>query len=241
MTRIIFLHHSTGGAIWIGKTNPYIRKLTKSSDVLTFFKDYNKKNKTDYLITERSFPAANPYGWKNDPYDYYNIWVRNAGEKPYLNEPTLEILTKEYDIIVFKHCYPISNIQEDTGNPDINSQDRRIENYKLQYLALKNKMHEFPDNKFIVWTPAVHVKNNLSPEEARRTHDFYKWVVNEWDEKGDNIFLWDFYKLETEGGLYLLDNYARGLNNSHPNKDFAARVAPLFSEYIIKVAEGEAE
>ncbi|HJX35934.1 MAG TPA: hypothetical protein VJ280_03145, partial [Dehalococcoidales bacterium] len=33
-------------------------------------------------------------------------WVKNAEEKPYMEEPTLEMLTKDYGLIIFKHCYP---------------------------------------------------------------------------------------------------------------------------------------
>ena len=62
-------------------------------------------------------------------------------------------------------------------------------------------MHEFPNNKFIVWTPAVCTKNKMTEDEAKRTNQFYKWMIDEWDEKGDNIFIWDFYKYETEGGF----------------------------------------
>ncbi len=241
MKNIIFLHHSTGQIVWYGKTNRFIRKLTGRGDVKTFFNRYNIKNKTNYRISESSFPKKATYGWKNYPYDYYNIWVKNAGETPYQGEPTLEMLTREYDIIILKHCYPVSNILEDTGKPDIDSDVKRLENYRLQYNALKKKMHEFPDNKFIVWTPTVHVKNRISEDEAIRTQQFYRWMKDEWNEKGDNIYIWDFYKYETEGGLYLKDNYATGVNNSHPNKEFGARLAPLFSKFIIEVAEGKIE
>ena len=208
MEKIIFLHHSTGQAIWYGNVNRYVRKVTNRSNVKMFFKNYNRKNKTKYDITELSFPKESPYGWKNFPYDYYNIWVKNSGDKPYLGEPTLEILTKEYKIIIFKHCYPVSNIMEDSGVPNLDSEEKRIENYKLQYDALKKKMHEFPNTKFILWSPVVQVKKNIKPEEAKRTFDFYNWVINEWEEKGDNIFIWDFYRLETEGGLYFKDEYS---------------------------------
>jgi len=241
MEKIVFLHHSTGQAIWYGNVNRYIRKLTNRSDVSTYFKKFNRKNKTDYQINELWFPQGITYKGTNNPYDYYNIWVKNAGNKPYMENPTLEILTKEYDIIIFKHCYPVSNISEDTGIPDIESDEKRIENYKLQYDALKKKMREFPGNKFIVWTPAVQVKNNLTSDEAQRTNVFYKWIINEWDEKGDNIYIWDFYKHETEGGLYMIEEYASGNKDSHPNKKFAGRIAPLFAKFIIDVAQGNIE
>ena len=239
MERIVFLHHSTGQAIWYGNVNRYIRKLTNRSDVKVFFKKQNRKNNTNYSITELSFPKGPSYSWVNNPYDYYNIWVKNAGEIPFMGEPTLEILTKGYDIIIFKHCFPLSKTLEDIGIPNPDSDEKRIENYKAQYDALKKKMHEFPDNRFIVWTPAVEVKNNLTPEEALRTNDFYKWIINEWDEKGDNIFIWDFYSYETAGGLYFKDEYSVSPNDSHPNKHFAGRIAPLFAQYIIDVAEGK--
>ena len=169
MKKVVFLHHSTGNSIWLGSTNKYINNLTQKSDVQNYFRNYNKRNNTNYLITERIFPKEIPYGRKNYPYDYYNIWVKHAGDKPYMDEPTLEILTKEYEVIIFKHCFPVSKILPDTGTPDIDSEKKRIENYKLQYNALKNKIHEFTNNKFIVWTPAVCIKNQITEDEAKRT------------------------------------------------------------------------
>ena len=103
-----------------------------------------------------NFPTTSEgYPWANYPYDYYNIWVKHAGDAPYQGEPTLEMLTKEYDVIVWKHCYPVGNILPDTGTPDVDSAEKRLENYKLQYAELKEKMRSFPDTKFIVWTGAA--------------------------------------------------------------------------------------
>ena len=241
MKKIIFLHHSTGQSVWVGKTNRYVYKLTGKGDVQRFFTNYNKTNKTDYEISEILFPKSSPYGWNNYPYDYYNIWVKNGGPNPYMEEPTLEILTKQYDVIIFKHCFPVSLISEDTGTPDIDSDVKSIGNYKLQYDALKNKMHEFTDNKFIIWTPAVNTQAGMTEDEALRTRQFHDWMMDEWDEKGDNIHIWDFYKYETEGGLYLTEGNAFSSNNSHPNSQFAASVAPLFSKFVIDVIESAAD
>ena len=225
---IIFLHHSTGNVVWKAGVKKWIKK-------------YNKKNGADYRITERSFPAESPYGWNNYPYDYWNIWVNNAGEDEYQKEPTLEILTGDYDLIVFKHCFPVSDIKEDTGRPDVGSKEKRIENYVLQYNALKQKMYEFPSRSFLVWTGAALVRQATDEESAARAKQFFDWVKNEWDEPGDNIFLWDFYGLETEGGLYLKDEYAEGPKNSHPNKKFAKTAAPLFCRRMIDVLEGRGD
>lgn len=236
---IIFLHHSTGNIVYnAGKApNIFIRKFfPRKAYVPDWFAEYNKANGTNYNITDQFFPKSKPYGWNNYPYDYYNIWVKNAGSQPYMEEPTLEVLTKKYDLIIFKHCYPVSNIEED-GTPDINSSRKTIANYKLQYEALKQKMLEFPETKFLIWTGAIQVKNNISQIQASRAKEFFEWVKKEWDTPHDNIYTWDFYELETEGELYLKNSNAQQINNSHPNASFARRVAPLFCEKIVEVIQ----
>ena len=235
--QIIFLHHSTGNTVWLGSTSSTLAKLNTKGDVEKYFSKYNRSNDTDYRIFEMNFPKSEPYGWSNYPYDYYNIWVKNAGQVEYMEEPTLEILTEQYDVIIFKHCFPVSSILEDTGFPDINSQAKRLEHYKLQYAAIKEKLHEFPEHIFILWTPAALEKSSTNEEQALRTRSFYTWIMEEWDDEGDNIFLWDFYDYETEQGLYLKDEYAAGPGDSHPNSNFAARLSPLFSQFIIDCIE----
>lgn len=241
MEKIIFLHHSTGQAVWLGSTNRYVYRLTRKGDVQKYFDRYNRSHKTAYQISDMKFPQALPYGGRNYPYDYYNIWVKNAGVHPYMEQPTLEMLTKEYDVIVFKHCFPVGFIQEDTGYPNVDSEEKRLENYYLQYGALKQKMHAFPNNIFIVWTPPALLKKATTEEQAKRTHDFYQWVMDEWNEKGDNIHVWDFYGYETEGDVYMNEAFALGSGDSHPNAGFAAQMAPLFARFMIDCMEGRVD
>ena len=94
-------------------------------------------------------------------------------------------------------------------------------------------IHRGPDDQ------GVHVENNITPEEAQRTKDFYNWIKEEWDETGDNIFLWDFYSYETEGELYLRDEYASGNTDSHPNVELAESIAPLFAQHMDSVDFGK--
>jgi len=238
---IIFLHHSTGECIWYGNKSTlksvFQRKILHESAVAKWFKDYNSKNEKNYVIQEMIFPKTKPYGWNNYPFDYYNIWVKNSGPEPYLEEPTLEILTKNYDMIIWKHCFPVGDLKEDTGTPDINSEEKRVENYKLQYKVLKDKMHEFPNTKFLVWTGAALLSENTTEEKAIRTKQFFDWVRNEWDIHGDNIYIWDFYSLETEGGLYMKEEYAMSKMDSHPNDEFAGRIYSYFCNRTVDVIE----
>jgi hypothetical protein len=240
--KIIFLHHSTGKVVWRGTTSRVMAKIFGKSAVKNWMDDYNKRSNTSYEIGEAFFPATEQgYPWANYPFDYYNIWVKNAGDTPYQGEPTLEMLTKDYDVIVLKHCYPVGRILPDTGAPDIDSEEKRLENYKLQYTALQEKMRSFPDTKFIVWTGAALTEAETTPEEAQRTREFFDWVKAEWDEPGDNIFLWDFYELQTEGGPYLKPEYARAPDDPHPTPEFGEQVAPLFGQRIVDVIEGKGD
>jgi len=224
---ILFLHHSTGGVIWEG-------------GVSDWFDDYNATHGTKYQIEERAYPDE-PYAWENYPYDYWNLWVAHAGDRPFMKQDTLEMLTQHYDVIVWKHCFPVSDVEPDGGAPDVSSQVKTVENYQVQYEALKEKMHQFPDTPFLVWTGAAQVAGATNEANAQRARDFFDWVKSSWDERADNIYLWDFRELETEGGLYLLDRYAASSTDSHPNETFAARVAPLLAQRIVDAIEGRGD
>jgi len=237
ITKIVFLHHSTGEVIWNGNAESGNSECSLPS----LFKGYNKEYRKNYKISDKVFPYDQPYGWKNYPFDYYNIWVNNAGQNPYKNEPTLEILTGDYDVIIFKHCFPVSNIFPDNPEPDINSETKTLANYKLQYQALREKLLQFPDTKFILWTGAAQVQSAVTEEEALRAREFFEWVIQDWDKNDDNIFLWDFYYLETEGGLYFKDEYAISPNDSHPNKEFAGKAVKLLFDRIIDIIENNGQ
>lgn len=245
--RIVFLHHSTGQRIWNGNRSTSFSKMlgkirtglsyrfNRNAELPELFRKHNKEFKTGYAIDELTFPKTSPYGWHNYPYDYYNIWVKNGGNKSYMEEPTLEMLTKDYQVIIFKHCFPVSNIQADKESGDINSDFKSLANYKLQYLALREKLSEFQNTKFILFTGAARVKSQISEDEAKRAKEFFGWVVNEWNLLNENIYIWDFYNLQTEGDLYFKDTKAYSISDSHPNEVFSGYASVLLFKRIIDV------
>ncbi len=238
--KIIFLHHSTGRHVWYGdvKQDKKVRLKEEICMVPRLFNEYNDNHDKRVSIVERNFPSGDPYPWNNYPFDYYNIWVKNAGSTPYMEEPTLEMLTQEYDIIVFKHCFPVSNIVEDDGNPDINSEVKTLANYKLQYNALKEKLKEYPDTKFVVWTGAALLEISTNEGDAKRADAFFKWVRTEWDEPDDNISVFDFRSIETDGGIYLEPGFSKDPSwDSHPNRKVSAIAAKQFVDHLIQLIE----
>ncbi len=118
---------------------------------------------------------------------------------------------------------------------------RTLTNYTLQYQALKDRLHEFGQTRFIVWTGAAETEKATNPESAERARTFFAWVRDTWDEPGDNIFVWDFRTLETGGSLYLKASYASAPDDPHPNEAFSTSVAPLIGSRIADVIEGRGD
>ena len=247
--RIIFLHHSTGKIIWKGGLPQFIRS-------------WNAAHGTHYEISEMAYPGgtggharssrllpgrlfnklvSDRYPWNNYPYDYWNLWVAHTGERRDRAEWNLDDLARSYDVIVFKHCFPVSRIERDDGAPSVSSSKQTVANYRLQYEALKTRMHQFPRTTFIVWTGAALTQASSNPEDAARARQFATWVKETWDERGDNLFVWDFRDLETEGGLFLQPGNAYKPKDSHPTGAFAAKVAPLLGRRIVDVIEGRGD
>jgi len=215
---VMFLHHSTGQNVWNG-------------GVEAWFADYNSTHGTGYQVNQHWFGPGS-----NNPYDYWDRWIGNP-----VGVDTLESLVGTYNVIVWKHCFPVCNIGPDTGSASVSSYNQTQENYKLQYAALKEKMHSYPQIKFIVWTGAVQAVAGMSADEAARAKAFFDWVKNTWDESGDNIFIWDFYALETDNSSSLYMNPDYTTSDSHPNPEFCQVVAPYFSNRIVDVIEGRGD
>jgi hypothetical protein len=245
--RIAYLHHSTGKNVWDG-------------GVPAFLQAWNVSHGTDYRIEELTYPSTNrnmpildrvpervrdalgvTYPWANYPYDYWNRWVAHSGKDRDRGEYNLDDLVVSHDVIVWKHCFPVSEVVADGGSPSISSEAKTLANYRLQYEALKKRMRQFPTKRFIVWTGPALTQAVTTAADAERAREFAEWVKGTWDEKGDNIFVWDFRALETEGGLYLKPEFASSAKDSHPNRAFSADAAPAIGRRIVDVIEGRGD
>ena len=224
--RIAYLHHSTGAVVW-------------ASGVPEAIQAWNASSGKSYAITELTYPSTTlGYPWENYPYDYWNLWVSHQGTDRELGELNLDDLVASYDVIVWKHCFPVSAIGPDGASPSVSSPEKTLANYRLQYEALKARMRQFPAKRFVVWTGAALVEAATDLASAERAQQFFAWVKGTWDEPGDNVYVWDFQQLETGGGPYLLPENAASATDSHPNATFAAAVAPLAARRIVDVIEG---
>lgn len=228
--RVAYLHHSTGGVVWGGGVAGQIQS-------------WNSGHGTDYRITEVTYPATSGgYPWSNYAYDYWNLWVSHTGASRDRGELNLDDLAAAYDVIVWKHCYPGSNIDPDDVPTDVTSSQQTLRNYREQYARLKDRMRAFPGLRFVVWTQPALLAIHTNAGEAGRAREFARWVKEDWDVPGDNIYVWDFRALEADAdGLYLPTANAASPTDSHPNATLGASAAPGIARRIIDVIEGRGD
>ena len=102
-------------------------------------------------------------------------------------------------------------------------------------------MNAFPTKKFILWTGAARTLAESNTASGQRARDFFHWVKTTWDITGDNIFVWDFFELETEGTNFLKVGYSSAGGDSHPKASFCTTVAPYLGTRIVDVIEGRGD
>lgn len=238
--KVIFLHHSTGWGVYSG------------GDVTGWIRTYNANSGTAYEIDERSYPNS-PYPWNNYPYDYWNLWVNGACDDAQSGIACMTSLVRDYDVVIFKHCFPGADVQDDTDNPDITSSRKSLENYKLQYRALRDLMDSHGDTQFIVWTLAPLHRLATTTGAATQARAFVDWVRDEWltedSHSHPNIAIFDFwgYAAEENTGTtpgqgpvntlkYDYESSHSG-SDSHPNDLANETIGPLFAQFIVDTIE----
>ncbi len=236
---IIFLTHSVGSGLY------------KEGKIAERFTQYNADHGTDYLINRRSYPEE-PYPWDNDPYDYWNVWVNGTCSSNVTGYGCLSSIVEKYDVVIMKHCYTAARIEPDIGAPDIASNRKSIENYKLQYRAIRDRLDSYPETKFIVFTLTPRHRLRTDAAQAARAKSFADWVKNEWlQEDGKehgNIFIFDWWGYIAEnnpapeqGAVNCLRyDYEKdhSSDNSHPNLLANETMGPVFANYIVETIEG---
>jgi hypothetical protein len=213
---IHFLHHSTGGNL-----------ISGAGGIEKMFDARNQKFNLDYRFThEWSTPESENY-----PHNYFAETFAPA---------RLREIAEKYTVVIWKHCYPGSAVLEDTGKPDINSPRKSIENYQLQYRALRDRFDQYPDTKFILWTlPPLHRKAS-TVEMARRASAFTEWVKLEYlreNGRHPNQYIFDFRGYVTGEDHFLLYDYERNheASDSHPNQRANDTVCPFFFQFILDI------
>jgi len=134
--------------------------------------------------------------------------------------------SRKNDIIMFKSCYPNSNISSDGAIPgDPLAREMTTQNYKAVFEELGKVFAEHPEQTFIYVTAPPLEPGSTSPDNASRARAFNNWVKSDFvsgygDKTGLNNFLvFDFFDVLADPDNHLREEYRLNsyAGDSHPN------------------------
>jgi hypothetical protein len=146
---------------------------------------------------------------------------------------------RQNDIIMFKSCFPNSDIQAD-GTPPGNAADnaKTTWNYKAVFGELQGIMAKYPNKLFIYVTAPPLVPAETKPENAKRAREFNDWVkseyVAEYTQKTglNNLLVFDFFDVLADKDNCLKAEYRRSDADSHPNAAGGQAATVAFVEFL---------
>ncbi|MEO8582118.1 MAG: hypothetical protein ABI425_06140 [Patescibacteria group bacterium] len=231
--KILFIHHSTGAnLIKEGKVRTEIEKLEPTlefwdhsynlypylSRLLAKFTYHTGLTDFKGRITGRDFNVVLS---NNSPREYAEIFSRDS------HDPTLQKIL-DFDVIVFKNCYPTTKIIS----------DQQLEEDERFYVQIRDSIAKYKDKKFVLLTPPPCNETISNIENAARAKLLVEWLRSEeFLKNAKNLTVFDFFSyLANERGL-LKKKYCRSiLIDSHPNRKANQEIAPIFANYLTKIA-----
>ena len=214
-TSIIFLHHSCGeNLINEGSVREGLTPLG--------YEFYDHGYNSDGLrLADGSYSGTNfdVPGDNTNPDGFAEIFAQPLHDPP---DNTFSYLM-QYDFIAFKSCYPVSNIGD----------DYQLNEYKEYYLAIRDRVDQYPDKLFMIVTQPPQVPASSDPEEARRARAFANWLKSDEYLSGHpNLFTFDFFDHLAGNDNFLRAEYRFDDYDGHPNEQANRTIGPLFVQFI---------
>jgi len=189
--KLVFIHHSCGEN-WLADNNGNLGKTL---------------DKNNYFISDTNYGwGPHSIGDSTDITDWPR-WFRGSESKQYLSVlykqsgKNSEFTRKKADpggenrIIMFKSCFPNSNLEGRPNDRPRRGEGLTVSNAKAIYKELLKYFNSRPDKLFIAVT-APPVQDRSHSANARA---FNNWLVDDWLKgyKGNNVAVFDFYNVLT--------------------------------------------
>ncbi len=235
-TKVLFIHHSTGGnIIKQGKLRDLLK--VKNPDIEFWDHSYNlfpilpnivakftnytglTDNAGRMTTTDYDIVLSN-----NSPKEYAEIFSRDS------SDPTLSKIL-EYDVVIFKNCFPTSNIKD----------DGQLSQNKAYYKQIRDSLKNYPTKKFVLFTSPPLRREVTSFEIASRARVLADWLKSpEFLEDSSNLYVFDLFGLLIEQEGDNKNTLRRDFTSfiwldSHPNKKANKLVAEILSDYLVKL------
>ncbi|MFZ5979495.1 MAG: hypothetical protein ACOYVF_02585 [Candidatus Zixiibacteriota bacterium] len=219
--RLIFLHHSVG-QIWL--TEGELKAALTAQGLSVHDATYG-----DAIGQETDICHWVPK-FRND---FDKILKFDKHPDLYYSDNT------ENDIIMFKSCFPNSNIVgEGEGPGDPTDKTRTIVNYRAVFENLAEIFRQHPQKKFIYVTAPPLVPAETTPDQANRARKFNNWLILEFlpqvKEAGglDNFYIFDLFNIWADGDNFLKKEYRRREDDSHPNATAGKDATKVFVQFL---------
>ncbi|MBN2149492.1 MAG: hypothetical protein JW726_19040 [Anaerolineales bacterium] len=191
--KLIFIHHSTGEnwltdgygdlGMTLDQNNYYV------SDTNYGWGPDSIGDRTDIINWPEWFRSDNTPTYMQALFDESG---QNSGYTRHLSDPG-----GENQIVMFKSCFPNSNLDGNPDDPPTPGYDFTVGNAKYIYNDLLNYFITRPDKLFIVIT-APPVQDSSYADNARA---FNQWLVQDWLRENNyplnNVAVFDFYNILT--------------------------------------------
>jgi hypothetical protein len=146
---------------------------------------------------------------------------------------------RENEIIMFKSCYPNSDITDEGMNPgNPLDKSKTIWNYRTVIEDLGKDFSKSPGKLFIYLTAPPMVPEQTSPENAARAKEFNNWVTNtfatEYRKKNDpsNFLVFDLFNTLADQNGFLQADFRRSETDSHPNAKGSIEASRCFMHFL---------
>jgi hypothetical protein len=220
--RMVFLHHSVGrGILYEGGLRDSLLEMGVLVKGATYGDDIGQETDIKDWLGKFRKDMDRILGFKSHPDRYYSDDLSN-------------------DIVMFKSCFPNSNIQGNGQAPgDPFSGERTMANYRAAFQQISEEIRKYPDKLYIYVTSPPLVPESTSADNARRAREFNHWLMGEYlpdYEKRtglNNLVIFDLFNTLADESGYLKKEFRRTTaGDSHPNTRANQLAARAFMDFF---------
>jgi hypothetical protein len=193
VVKLIFIHHSTGEN-WLEDDYGGLGLALSANNY--FVSDTNYGWGPDGIGDRTDIPDWEEWFSSGDTPRYMQALFNESGQNSWYTR-TLADPGGENTIVLFKSCFPNSDLEGGPNDPPGTYGDLTVSGAKYVYNQILQYFATRPDKLFIVITaPPLS-----SPSEPANARAFNDWLVNDWLAENDypypNVAVFDFYNVLT--------------------------------------------
>jgi uncharacterized repeat protein (TIGR01451 family) len=223
--RLIFIHHSTGQN-WLADGNGQLGIALRDNNYFVSDTNYGwgpeDQDKGNTIGDHTDIPDW--YSWFTGPHrDTYlaALYAESGQHSSYSRLPDAFNPGGGNEIIMFKSCFPNSNLDGNPSDPPATSadytSDLTVANAKRIYLDLLSYFGAHQDKLFVVITAPPLGSFDTDSTRAANARAFNNWLVNDWlsGYSHNNVAVFDFYNVLTSNGGDSNTNDLGSLTGNH--------------------------